>query len=44
MDVTFGTHPRRIASNVAFVACLRGPGLEASETAVRAILETARLR
>lgn len=31
-------------SNVAFVACLRGPGLASSEAAVRALLASARLR
>jgi len=30
-------------SNVAFTACLRGPGLAASEAAVRALLASARL-
>jgi hypothetical protein len=30
-------------SNVAFVACLRGPGLASSEAAVRALLASARL-
>lgn len=31
-------------SNVAFTACLRGPGLEASQAAVRALLASARLK
>ena len=30
-------------SNVGFTACLRGPGLAASEAAVRALLASARL-